>query len=428
MDPTLQMFQKVPPYLYDSNPIFEVVILLVLVLSLTRARYFVVALLGINLLRLNERFNMSLPFSVIAFLLLIPALFIHSRKANGAYTLEREDKVLIALVVFVLLLTVAFHLNDLSHNFMICGLGLLSYIGYTRLASDEQGLRLMNYGCIVFCLLICLEPLYYHFTESEGSEMWRYFHMVSRINAWGIWRNANETAFLACFGVGNGLMLYVRERKATSLLWVLSSFPVFLYTIFLSRSRAGAASLGIILIAIVLTVNSKIMRSVGIVALIAAVFFLPLALSKRADMEASSSERADLRYEGIQLFKQYPLRGDGFYRASEDAVNVLHNTYIQAFAETGIVGGSLFLYYMYCVGAKLTGGLWVCLRSRGRRRWLGDNVGLLLGFFLSAAFYLYFGNQFLSVMFFVSMALLKVSYSVVTLEAEDELDQDRQEG
>ncbi|CAN2042473.1 putative O-antigen ligase domain-containing protein [Candidatus Magnetomoraceae bacterium gMMP-15] len=395
-------------FLYEPNIFFEWGLLILLLIFLVAPKYLVGLVVMLTFLRPNERFDLPLSYPTIMYPLLLISLLMNYKKIDES-TFGKEDKILGIYVAFILVQSIVFHRENFKTHLMSCGLGLIYYYSIIIHLSDRRGLKLLNYALVISCFLICLEPLYYHYTVVEESEIWYIFHGNGRLRAWGLWKNANETSFIACIGIANILLLLLTERNKLRYIIMFSPLLImFALVICLTASRAGLACLSLIFIVLVLTSKSKALKLMIIILMVGAIFLAPRFVAERADQEGSSSERFDLRYHGRQIFLENFFLGVGFGRAkSETGGMALHCTYIQAFAETGIFGGSMLLYSIYLIVKRI-------YKNFKFNKDKGDNeittiYGGIAGICLCGLFYLYFGNQLLSNMFFTFIALIKIS-------------------
>ena len=379
-------------------------LLILLLITSFSPRYLVSLSVILLFLRPNERFD--LPFSVPT--ILYPLLFfniVRNLKKINKDVFDKDNKVLVLFILFIFIQSLLFSRGDLKQNVMVCLLGLLYYLNIAIVLSDKRGLGLLLYSIVFSSFLICMEPFYYHFYAPQESALWAYFHAHNRIQAWGFWANANETSFLACLGIAGLLLLVLTGgRQAWNIVLCLPIFAFFIMIILLTASRAGLGALTLMFSFMIYKAKSNKLK-LFVVLVMASIFIIgPSIAPEREDEEASSVERSDLRYEGRQLFKEHFLLGVGFGNTAKDNGGVpLHNTYIQAFAETGIIGGSLLLYYIYLLVRRVH---LVFTSVKGNPS--AETTFLLLGgIYLAGLFYFYFGNQLLSFLFFTFMAMIR---------------------
>jgi O-antigen ligase len=242
-------------------------------------------------------------------------------------------------------------------------------------------------------------------TEPVGSEIWNIFHLPKsgRLQAWGMWQNANETAFIACMAIANLVFLAARYKGLIHYLACLLAVPFFAVIIFLTASRAGFASLLLIFLPSVVLARNRAIRVVAVVTIVAAVVVAHSLTPVRTDTQGSSDDRAELRRRGKIIVEENPLFGIGLLQARYFAGGrPLHNTYLQAFAETGVPGGMLLMTFLTSIGRRLYA---VFTGNRERRPYLV----FVLGLYCSSIFYFFWGNQLLSIFFFLVMAQLTIA-------------------
>ena len=223
------------------------------------------------------------------------------------------------------------------------------------------------------------------------------FHLPKsgRLQAWGMWANANETAFIACLGIANILFLASKYKGALHFAAALVMVPFFATIVFLTASRAGFASLLLIFLPSVILAKAKLLRIIAVVAILCAIVLSHSMTPERTDAQGSTDERSDLRYRGRQIIKEYPIAGVGFLRARyEVGSSPLHNTYLQAFAETGIIGGLLLMTFL----SKLGRNLYYAYQIHGKNN-DNFNIFFVVGLYCSSIFYFYWGNQLLTIFF-----------------------------
>lgn len=401
------MDQVVGVYLYSPNVLLIWGLLLFFCISLWASpQLFASMVIALALLRPNERFEHFISFPKVSFVLLILSLIIYSKEFRD-YRFKKDDKVIFSLILLVILQTIIFYRENFIPNLEFCGINLLRFLVAIVLLSNRKGLKTLNYTLLFSCFLICFEPLYFHFTESPGSKLWNYFHGSNfRLIAWGMWANANETSFLACFGVANMVMLLFQKDK-NPILTPFSFFllPFFAVVIYLSASRAGFVSLLLFFSGIILTIRSTNVKILSTLLVIILIVVAPYLTTKRTDETASSNQRSELRQDGIYLFKQEPIRGYGFMRIiNETGGMMLHNTYLQAFAELGVVGGALLLFYLYLLGKPML------IYIRKARDQLPENIIIVsFGIYISGLFYFMWGNQLFTIFFFTFATIIKVT-------------------
>ena len=412
------MIEMSSQYIYQPNTLLSILILIALLASIVKPQLLTALATGILLIRPNERMDLSIPFIQVIVPALLFVIIINSRKLSHCIN-DKVNKYLFTFIALIIAQTIVYNPHEIINNIMWIVGGLLLYCAIVIFMDDDKGIKWLCYATIISCFIICYEPIYYHYTEVEGSELWNLFHLAKsgRLQAWGMWANANETAFIACIGVAN--VIFITYKCKYKYLYVASALlvPFFVLVVFLTASRAGSVSLLLIFVPCIIFI-----RQASVKILIISIIMCILAAShiltpERTDAEGSLAERVDLRYRGKHLVLESPLMGLGFNRSKYELGGMsIHNTYVQAFAETGIPGGLLLIAYLYHLGIRLYRNIKHTISSRFNRYLI-----VYVGLYSSTIFYLYWGNQLLTILFFLVMAHLTISVenSEVVMRSED---------
>jgi hypothetical protein len=173
-----------------------------------------------------------------------------------------------------------------------------------------------------------------------------------RLAAYGVFADPNDLSMivvlsiLICLGA-----LFYRDLKAARAAMLL---PLLLlgYSLALTQSRGGLlalmAGLGMFLVN-----RYGILKSTVAFAAVVGAIFLVFG-GRQVDISAgiasgTGGQRTDLWYAGLQMLKWQPLVGMGQGRFVEQQGLVAHNSYIQALAEWGFIGGAMFIGLIYVV-------------------------------------------------------------------------------
>jgi hypothetical protein len=135
-------------------------------------------------------------------------------------------------------------------------------------------------------------------------------------------------------------------KKKWFLLFMLPMLGVALWCVVLTGSRGGQL--------VILTIfGVYFVRRYGIKGVVVgAVLALPVLLlggREGEEADASSAERAQLLYMGMDMLKSSPVTGVGTGQFVEHSYNYLtaHNAYLLVASEAGIVGGMLWMLLVY---------------------------------------------------------------------------------
>lgn len=393
-------------FIYQPNTFLGAMLLIALLASIAKPQILTVLAIGILLIRPNERMDLSIPIVQVIVPILLFVIIINSKKLLLCLN-DNVNKYLFLFIALIVTQTLIYNPSDIISNTIWVISGLLLYCLIIVFMDDDRGIKWLCYAIVVSCFIICYEPVYYHYTEVEGSELWNFFHLEKsgRLQAWGMWANANETAFLACLGVAN--LLFITYKCKYKYLYIISAFltPFFILVVFLTASRAGLASLLLIFIPFIVFVRQTSLKIFIILLIMCVSAVSQFIIPTRSDAEGSFEERLDLRYRGKQLIFENPLMGLGLNKSKyELGSKSIHNTYVQAFAETGIIGGILFVAYFYNLGRKVYVNY-----TNSRNYSLNRHMIIYAGLYCSTIFYLYWGNQLLTILFFLIIAQITTS-------------------
>jgi O-antigen ligase len=126
------------------------------------------------------------------------------------------------------------------------------------------------------------------------------------------------------------------------LLWLIP-IGLFGYATLLTQSRGGLLGL---LAGLFVLLCIKLGPRRGALLGIVAFPLMILAIGGRQseiDTGGTAQSRFQLWAEGLSLMWQNPITGIGVGEFDEEVGHVAHNSFLQAYVETGLVGGTLFL-------------------------------------------------------------------------------------
>jgi O-antigen ligase len=173
-----------------------------------------------------------------------------------------------------------------------------------------------------------------------------------RLTAFGVFSDPNDLSMIIVLSIliCLGGICY---PKLSSLRVPLVGVLLFLgYGLALTQSRGGLLALIAGLCAFLLCRYGISRSSLALAALVPLVFVV--FGGRQADFSASiasgtGSTRTDLWYVGLQMIKWYPFTGVGHGRFVQSEGLVAHSSYVQALAEWGLVGGTMFVGLFYVV-------------------------------------------------------------------------------
>ena len=164
-----------------------------------------------------------------------------------------------------------------------------------------------------------------------------------RLRGVGIFNDPNDLAQI--LGVGVIIGVYALRQTRVWLLragWLLL-LTVMLYAIYLTQSRGGmlalAAGLGVLFAC---HFGWKKAAILGLLTLPVLVFVLGSRNTQLESTSDTSQKRVQLWSDTLVTFREAPVFGVGAGGLDERIGQVAHNSFLQAYAETGIIGGYLF--------------------------------------------------------------------------------------
>ncbi|HUP24297.1 MAG TPA: O-antigen ligase family protein, partial [Thermoanaerobaculia bacterium] len=203
------------------------------------------------------------------------------------------------------------------------------------------------------------------------------FAQGARAGWLGIFANSNDLAYSLVLLMPLALALLSDARALAKPLWLLAAL-VYTATLLITFSRGSLLALGVVLVLCLVRWGSASARIIGACVLGACLIFVT-SYWTRSDTEGQLLDQAtiDLRFAtiktGAAMLADYPLLGVGLgcsvlgwplYAPPEmtswNSWLGVHNTAVQVFTETGVLGGGVFLLML---GTALAGA------HRASRAW-----------------------------------------------------------
>ena len=169
-----------------------------------------------------------------------------------------------------------------------------------------------------------------------------------QLRATGILNDPNDLALVLVMGIVISIWSAFGANALMRLLGLVA-VGFFGYALVLTKSRGGFLSLLVAMTSILLG------RYGWKRALPLAMMMLPVMLAlfgggRQTELSTgadTAQQRIQFWSQGFQLLRQEPLFGIGVGNFEEEIRHVAHNSYVQAFVETGYLGGSLFVGLFY---------------------------------------------------------------------------------
>jgi hypothetical protein len=168
--------------------------------------------------------------------------------------------------------------------------------------------------------------------------------IVRRLQATGPFHDPNDLCVLLVVGILLALYgLTDPGRRLARLAWI-GPLLVLFYALALTQSRGGFLAL---LAGLLVFLHARFgwSATLGLGALLVPGLFVVFA-GRQTDISATAGtgqERIQIWSDGLMLFREAPLFGVGMNQFEVLVGHVAHNSFLQAFAELGLFGGTIFL-------------------------------------------------------------------------------------
>ena len=193
-----------------------------------------------------------------------------------------------------------------------------------------------------------------HAIDVHGVDLVGNRNLVFRMRGLGIFNDPNDVALL--IGVAMVVCFYFladRQLSVVRFVWLVP-LAILAYGYIQTESRGGLMAIGAsAMVWLAVRYGGKVAIVLGALGIMAA----PLALGRAADMnvsDGSGQERIQIWGEGLAALRSPAFfTGIGEGQFFEVAGHVAHNSYIHAYVELGLIGGSLFFGCFFLAGLAL---------------------------------------------------------------------------
>jgi hypothetical protein len=269
--------------------------------------------------------------------------------------------------------------NAATETFMFAKV-VAYYLLFVAIVNSPERLRRFLFWLVLFATgSTLLAVLRYHGVIELATQT---LMLDRRENAWGdeqffvrlcgtgIFQDPNDFTLLLVMGIPLALYWLTDEEGGPLRLAWLLPLGLFFYALSLTQSRGGmlAVLLGL---AVLFRARFGLRRSLLLLGLCLPVFFLALGgRQTELNSEDTAQERFRLWSDGLDMFKASPVLGVGAGEFKKQVTEklVAHNSFVHAYAELGLMGGTLL------VGA-FAFGLWMLyLHNRDRTQVLDPRL------------------------------------------------------
>jgi tetratricopeptide (TPR) repeat protein len=195
------------------------------------------------------------------------------------------------------------------------------------------------------------------------------------------------------------LALIAKTLRLRLFAWICSGFLVAALILTLSKAGIVIAAILLVVFAALSTRGKRRRIAVGLLGLAATVVFLAILLARGGavdisrpllSLQSSFAGRVGFWETSLEITERFPMRGSGIgtfgniyprFQRSGAYSQHAHNSYLEMFAETGLVGGALFLVILGLVLSAIVRAVRGSASSRNKQMIIGLSLGTL-GFLL----------------------------------------------
>lgn len=216
--------------------------------------------------------------------------------------------------------------------------------------------------------------------ETSGWYLWR-------IRGMGTLHDPNDFSQMMVAVLPMLWALWARRRWLLNTVLILLPTAVMGYGIFLTQSRGAILGLG----AMVLFGIRKrlgLMRTMIVMGILAVAGILVSTMTGRAysSQEQSAGDRVEAWSIGIEQLRAHPLFGIGFDNFTNINALTAHNSFVLAFAETGLIGFFLWMGLIVVPFKSLSKVAQVLPANSAETRWAEMLMTSMVGFLTCAWF------------------------------------------
>lgn len=188
-----------------------------------------------------------------------------------------------------------------------------------------------------------LAPMLEHVGDDEAD-------YIVRLMATGFFHDPNDFSLVLGVAIMIGLYWAIEQKRWLLRIPWLGALGVLIYALFLTGSRGGF--LALLGGGAVLTITRFGWRRSILIGTLVLPIVLVLFAGRQTDIDINDANdtaqgRIHLWRDSLMLFRTEPVFGIGVGQLAEQNGLVAHNSYMHAFAELGLLGGTLFIGSLY---------------------------------------------------------------------------------
>lgn len=179
--------------------------------------------------------------------------------------------------------------------------------------------------------------------------------VLQQLQSTGIYSDPNDLCLILVTGTLAALSVAATDRGLFARLFWLMPIGLFGYAVVLTRSRGGLLGL-IVAVGVWAWGRFGWKRALPMVLVLAPLLVF-LAGGRQANISLSREDTAHSRIslwsDGLVSMMRNPLTGIGAGEYADEVGQVAHNSFVHAYVELGLVGGSLYLAAFVAAGVAL---------------------------------------------------------------------------
>lgn len=179
--------------------------------------------------------------------------------------------------------------------------------------------------------------------------------VLQQLQSTGIYNDPNDLCLILVTGTIAALAVAVTSRGLLARLFWLMPIGLFGYAVVLTRSRGGLLGL-VVAVAVWAWGRFGWKRALPLVLVLApAMVFLAGGRQSNISLgrEDTAHTRVSLWSDGLVSMMRNPVTGIGAGEYADEVGQVAHNSFVHAYVELGLVGGSLYLAAFVAAGVAL---------------------------------------------------------------------------
>jgi len=291
----------------------------------------------------------------------------------------------------------------------------IMYLLIVNLVNTKTRVKITLYLLLCMTLLLAVQGIvqYYTGVGLAGQEAYD----EARIRAIGIFSDPNDLALALLIMIPFLFYKITRGGNPFVRVFMAISAIMIVYAIFLTESRGGILSLGLLFFFMLCKRYGRVVGIVGGILLAAAIFILgPARMGEMSPDEASIYGRVEAWSLGLDLFKSNPLFGVGAGRFMEFHFRTAHNSFLLCASELGLFG--LFPWVMLIL-ISMKNSFYVATQKEvdlgAGMKLYAESIFFGIAAFISAAFFL---SRTYNELLYILVALSVCVTSILLREAD----------